>query len=525
MDLSTAKSRQKCQSFVISDIEISVEDFSRIYKKNIPQIIRIKEGEEKGGNAKVTPVKSQTFFVHKVCREKRMKAEVMKRGKKCKTISVPLSHPARFCLAGSDSDSTDYTMEELSDLHTFPCDVMVSPQCNFRIKLSENKKIKETIVLRLRGTHEETYLLGNPITEAAVTKLSDEVVQISRGPTLNVVTGIEGVPGEWPTYLRLISNVLASHQTDTGDSGMYSLMSIIPYTIISPFVDFTPYKEYNPNIVLSDSHPVLCNYVAISDDFQQGDSHKYEEIQKHNKKRTDYEIIWIPKTGKQICDTNPESQSKLTSASKKKSESTSDLYEVNWDPVTGRALLNGELWNTSTGTEQQKSATTPRDYKPEVSKNNDFSKIQTTPTPEFQKASILISDLPKPKPKKFLSLRKAENEKPDGHMLHKLRKARSEDGESGPRFGQLNSNSKDIHSKDKAIERVRALPTMSISDVSYWLKILKINCVDKFVEQAVDGALLMDLSDDLLMSSDFGMSRIEVLKLRKFIKEGHVPKS
>ncbi|XP_061178423.1 uncharacterized protein LOC133187068 [Saccostrea echinata] len=522
MDSPAEKSRQKCQNFVVSDTENSVEDFYRIYRANIPQIIRIKEGEGKGGKFNVTPVKkSQTFFVHKVCREKRVTVDVMKRGKKCKTISVPVSHPARFCLAGSDSESPDFTMKEILDINTFPCDVIVSPRCHFRIKLGENKKMKDGIVLRLKETYEETYLLGNPITEATISKLSDEVVQISRGPTLNVVTGIEGFAGEWSTYLQLISNVLTSHQIDSCNSGMYSQFNcLVSIFVATLFVDFTPYQDYNPSIVCSDSHPIFCNYVTVSRDFHQGDGHKYEDLQKLNRKRKDYEIIWIPTTGKHLCDTRPEIQPKLTSKSKKKSESTSDLYDVGWDPVTGRALLNGEILNTSAVTEQRKSATTPRDYKPEVSKNENFSK----PSPEFQKSSILISDLPKPKPKKFLSLRKAENEKPDGQKLHKLRKARSEDGESGSRFGQLDSNSNDFHSEEKAIERMRALPTMSISDVTYWLKILKIKCVDKFVEQAVDGALLMDLSDDLLMSSDFGMSRIEVFKLRKFIKEGYVPK-
>lgn len=69
-----------------------------------------------------------------------------------------------------------------------------------------------------------------------------------------------------------------------------------------------------------------------------------------------------------------------------------------------------------------------------------------------------------------------------------------------------------------------ALDAMTIEDVKQLLT--KLNLArfhQQFEQNQVDGVLLRELDADTLRG-DFGMTRIETMRLRNFVERGHLPK-
>ncbi|KAK3103609.1 hypothetical protein FSP39_020498 [Pinctada imbricata] len=68
------------------------------------------------------------------------------------------------------------------------------------------------------------------------------------------------------------------------------------------------------------------------------------------------------------------------------------------------------------------------------------------------------------------------------------------------------------------------MKTLTVSEVCEWLDTLKLSKYKaSFMENMIDGLLLTELSEDM-MRDELGMNRFEALKLKKFAKEGHIPK-
>lgn len=224
-----------------------------------------------------------------------------------------------------------------------------------------------------------------------------------------------------------------------------------------------------------------------------------------------------------MVDITPASPIKQKNVTNDKGDSKNNLYDVGWDPVTNRPIVNGEPLSTSVKTKPPKvqiSGTKEQEDRQKMIGNKDNDILDCIPSPRLQRSQsgVQISDLPKPAPKKSSSLRKPNIERRQIKNTYQLGQIQSEHTEN------LDSRSFDFYSKEKARERVLSLPTLSVSEVAYWMKTLNIKCANKFVEESIDGAILLELTDDILMSPSFGLSRIDGIKLRKFIKEGYVPK-
>lgn len=72
--------------------------------------------------------------------------------------------------------------------------------------------------------------------------------------------------------------------------------------------------------------------------------------------------------------------------------------------------------------------------------------------------------------------------------------------------------------------RKSIIPEMSVQDIIKYLNELNLIAYkDVFIKQMVDGALLQELDVDVL-TKEFGMQKVEALRLLKFAREGHMPK-
>lgn len=93
-----------------------------------------------------------------------------------------------------------------------------------------------------------------------------------------------------------------------------------------------------------------------------------------------------------------------------------------------------------------------------------------------------------------------------------------------PKRPLKNESSQALLAPDMADQRRKRIPSMSVSDVGYWLGVLKLDqYVGTFKENLVDGSILPELDDDILQR-EFKMSRFHTIKLRKFLTEGYIPR-
>lgn len=82
----------------------------------------------------------------------------------------------------------------------------------------------------------------------------------------------------------------------------------------------------------------------------------------------------------------------------------------------------------------------------------------------------------------------------------------------------------DFEAPGSSTQRRDSVPRMSVSELQYWLGLLRLEqYADSFRENEVDGGLLLELTEDVLVK-DFGMSKFHAIKLRKFATEGYLPR-
>lgn len=550
--MASPTDRQTGRAFIKSQGDFSVPDFCRIFRDHLPQVVSLKEDRK----SKAKDVrKNKIYFVGKVCCEKKVTVDLVKKKKSRGTVLLPLSHPTRVCLAGTQNESpaSEYTIEQVLNNHTCPCDVIVAPHRHFRLQLKRKEVMTTDFVLRLQGTVDEFYLLGNPLTEL---NISDKEVLVMTGPLLQLVTGITGYPGEWSSFLNLLSSTLKSQ-----NNGQDSLRSLGSYQDIS--TDFKDDDEHlydglvktkGKNCVYEltwESHtgaPLLnaeglknSKTGAEDNTFQNGtknDTTKQvsgvSDLTKDKSQRNGKENNKLNIKGEDSASSKTERQMRKPHTSKVKATDRNHLYDVILDPETQKPVILGHKdvqskdgHTASQSTEISKGvAISDTQVSPEqhIEQNNslqlpnDSNLSRNSPLPSLppkiqvpKKYGILISDLPKPPPRKFLSLDRKDPNKSRVYGGSKLNRSQSDMG-----FGEL-VNANNIHSTIS--ENGSSLSAMSVDDLAHCLNTLHMKCVDKFVEHSIDGAKLLKSTEEIFQSPDIGMSKLDILRLKKFIRE------
>lgn len=239
--------------------------------------------------------------------------------------------------------------------------------------------------------------------------------------------------------------------------------------------------------------------------------------------------------GEESASSKTERQIRKPHTNKVKATDRNHLYDVILDPETQKPVILGHRDVNSS----EDGHTAPQNT--EITKGVAISDIQVSPSeqhieqkglqlpndsnlsrnspvpslpPKIQvqkKYGILISDLPKPPPRKFLSLNRKDPKKSRVYDGSKLNRSQSDMG-----FGEL-VNANNIHPTTS--ESASSLSAMSVDDLAHWLNTLHMKCVDKFVEHSIDGAKLLTSTEEIFQSPDIGMSKLDILRLKKFIRE------
>lgn len=99
---------QTGRAFIKSQGDFSVPDFCHIFRYHLPQVVSLKEDRK----SKAKDVrKNKIYFVGKVCCEKKVTVDLVKKKKSRGTVLLPLSHPARVCLAGTQNGKLHVAIE------------------------------------------------------------------------------------------------------------------------------------------------------------------------------------------------------------------------------------------------------------------------------------------------------------------------------------------------------------------------------------------------------------------------------
>lgn len=303
-------------------------------------------------------------------------------------------------------------------------------------------------------------------------------------------------------------------------------------------VDIAVYKKTGLKS-FETSNVIPQTYLSIAD-VRGSMGHYYEDI--HMKQQTDkiYDILWDAHSGVPVMKERP--IDRMTSRDKRPNQ-----RYVDWKD----AKLSAS--GSSKSTRQYASRPLPKPPKD----RDDETKIST----QVSKLSLRSNDMqdkqeqqPTEPTIKSVSVTKADtqvqpqDEKQQYHESGQHEHSRDRqsgltsegkvDSEQKPTIGSSEANvnkipprprrkkslTEDLLAPDQSAQRRELVPHMSVSDVQYWLKVLRLDqYTGAFLENEIDGALLLELDNGVLIG-EFGMSKLHAIKLRKFATEGYMPR-
>ncbi|XP_061178542.1 uncharacterized protein LOC133187196 isoform X2 [Saccostrea echinata] len=446
--------------FVASDKEYSVEEFYSMFHTTFPCVSIVTQGYF--GDIGIEVIgKEQAIYIQKLSRQQRVVADIISGEEKCQ-ISIPTAYRARFCVVEKHGKSTIY---------------------------------------------EEIMLLPFYLNEIR----------------LSMVTGILGYPSSWSSYLQNLS------VAKLPDSGKYGNSDIAIYrkTGLQSF---------------ESSGAVPETYLSISAvNVQTG--HQYEDLQKKEQIERIYDIIWDSNSG---CSVVKERQSGIFVP-----QETKQARYIQWK----EAKLSKSL--PADASMEKRYAERPLPTPPKISQTESESskeKQLTYPKDSDEKSTQQTQSAEVPTNEDQISAKEIKHSidrekqpqmaKSQIQIKNELEKELStstnfEMNQNFPTHSKVHDSSKlppvpkrparnkginELLAPDMAAERQKRIPSMSVSEVTYWLGVLKLEqYADTFKENDVDGVLLSEL-DDSILKNEFGMSRFHAIKLRKFISEGYIPR-
>ncbi|XP_062613820.1 uncharacterized protein LOC134275567 [Saccostrea cucullata] len=508
--------------FVASDKEYTVEDFYSEFHATFPCVCIVTQGYF--GDIGIEVIgKEQAIYIQKLSRQQRVVADIISGEEKCQ-ISIPTAYRARFCVVEKHGKCTkEYPLAEILRLYSLPCVVRFSPNNQFHLVSVEGTRMEtDKLRLSLQKTYEELYLVGNPLTE---TTIYEEIMLLPfylNEIRLSLVTDILGYPSNWSSYLQNLSVAKLPESGKFGNS------------------DIAIYRKTGLHSFES-SGAVPETYLSLSAvSVQTG--HHYEDLQQKEQTDRIYDIIWDSNIGRSVVK---ERQSGVFVPE----EETKQARYIKWE----EAQLSKSLpVNTSTEKRyaERPLPTPPKIIQTEIEsstenqltypRNEDEISNQQTQKAEVQRNENEISakgiqkfkDREK-EPQMSRSQIQMKNElervlsTSANFVSNQTLTTCSKDSSNLPPIPKKPSRNKEINEllmPDMAAERKMRIPTMSVSEVTYWLGVLKLDqYTDTFKENDVDGVLLSEL-DDSILQKEFGMSRFHAIKLRKFISEGYIPR-
>ncbi|KAK3598523.1 hypothetical protein CHS0354_005804 [Potamilus streckersoni] len=547
--------------YEIQEKEYTLGEFYKLYKDNLPTIAMVTQGFS-GDRLEETFDYGQVIRINSVYRQQRVIAvRLNERGNEECTYSFPVDYPIQFCLDEMVCQNNSLTLAEILDKRDLPVDVKFARK-QF-IKIGDNTSSTSLLFnLRLTKVFDEIYLLGNFIFDG---DLDLQIVQIPlylSAMKFSKVTGVK-VKGntDWKAFLRKLdrkayqinfdafsgNHEIARYKPNREENAlMYENLYPQMYTNISDLIGMDkPSQLKTTNVVNDGLYEPFDTSFAGETTIKTADRLKSTHNTSQTKtQRSDdaflYEPLVIVPAG------NTDRKTTITNLNHKQ-KSTHDNGQRKSIPFQKK--LMSELTDLF-----QKGFVTPKypssnDRPPIISPKPKLNRRVSEPlltgkTPEEVLPSEVVqclipstptrlSTYPQPelhKSKSFsASSETYENMKISGAEVHPSTYRKSDvtwNEENTVKVGQAKSQSSNLESReDKNDTETVNVGSLKVAELGRWMadKLRLGRYVARFAEELVDGAMLIDLNENLL-KEEFGFSPMEAKRLIKFAKEGHVPR-
>ncbi|XP_063418200.1 uncharacterized protein LOC134700987 isoform X3 [Mytilus trossulus] len=503
--------------------DYSARSFYEHYKDNLPQMVMVTQGYM-GEGIFETFDRGQVFRIQTYSTQKRVVAVVVSGekgmyGLQGRKISIPANYDVTFhIMKHGKPKGKSIRLKEILEHKELPIEVQISAHEDQYADQQHLGPLLRTglFTLRLLNTYDDFFLLGNAICDGNLYGSVTAVPAYLPDLQFSIVKSIKGCTGE--QYLHFLSvtdqfvkdNITFDQTFGNTDIALYSpeqAHAEESYSYISPC------EYYNIGDLLRNNkaEPVVKR--------QKQTDKVYEVIRAStismNQQESQYEVtIFGEKTG---STSNPKFDPNIIKDAKKQLRNTGSFGlprknqnqgENNNEDQKSFADSGNTLLSSKTKDQQKQSETSVKQGKVALenksdTKNTDsFSNLTRRPKPTSPHTS---TDVPPRIPERrsivenIGLVRPSPSTKPATTTVQR--------------------------SQTSEPEVVVDVASLTIEDVSEWLKKLKLDKYSGvFEENQVDGCILMSIDEDML-KEDFHMSRFEVMKLMKFVRNGHVPRT
>lgn len=451
--------------------DYSVPEFYREFGHKLPQVVRVSQGFY-GDIVEDTFDKDQLLRIQTVSRQRRVVARWRTYGQ-ISLYSFPLSFEEKLCVRKKNKHKVgkEKTIQQIVAEKQLPVEVMFPRDRTLHVS-GQTLHTNHLPTMELTQVFEEMYLMGNFLLEDNI--CTDVVpVPLYLGQLrLSVVTGIkDDTEGLWETLLSKMAATCATvtYKQDFGspDIAVYHAEAVH---------NETEYSYAEPASYTSFAHL----FRGPPDQEISHDGNVYEVIGDREQTKNSKQTSGVPPPIKP----KPKNTTPIMTSFNKSSN------DVSVPSLPPRQTLKSSI-------KKMDEPCTPNPY------SNYIPTTTVSPmVPENRKSNENAHELTD-----VASVSAVTDNTAD------IKQCAS----------QESSASLQETPKLKALSSGDAVATLNMDEVGEYLKVLKLDkYVDIFKENLIDGQLLRELDKDILNES-FGMKGLEVIRLMKFVKDGHVP--
>ncbi|KAL3891635.1 hypothetical protein ACJMK2_003887 [Sinanodonta woodiana] len=560
--------------YEMQDNEYTLEEFYTLYKDKLPTVVMVSQGFS-GDRLEETFESGQVIRVHCVFRQQRVIAvRLDERGNEERTYSFPVDYPIPFCLREMHNPNELLTLAEILDKSDLPVDVKFARKQI--IKIGDNISSTSRLVnLRLTNVFDEICLLGNFIfDEIAVYKPNGLSKLVCSARDKKTLIYENFYPEMYTNISELIDPSFKSKAANAVDDGLYEplLTSSAGKDTIKTADGEKIAHSTNQSKTKYSHDVVLYETIVMVPAGKTNSKTKDRNLNQNQRSTHNKDHGKSSNVQKQlVCELTDRFEKGLVST---KRANSSDKPSI----ISPKPKLNRHV-SEPRFTGQQPVEVVPSEvvpcFRPSTptlvsSQSKQYrKKALSTSFDNYENVTISISELNQstyPKPcvtlcelntvgdEQFKSLpsnpQRIEGDDTKTVDVGKLKVGeqgrRMENTSCNPQRTEGGNNTKTINvGKLKVGEQGRRMEdtscnpqrteggddtktvnvgTLKVGELGGWMedKLRLGKYVARFAEELVDGALLVDLNENLL-KEEFGFSPMEAKRLMKFAKEGHVP--
>ncbi|KAL3847562.1 hypothetical protein ACJMK2_018465 [Sinanodonta woodiana] len=489
--------------------DYSLGEFYEAYKDKLPTVVMVTQGFC-GEILAETLDYGLVLRIDRIFRQQRVIA--VRLNDHCteeSTYSFPVDYPVKFCLDEGLYENEGHSLGEILEQRKLPVNVQFARKQFIKVGNSMSST-SHFSTLRLTNVFDELYLLGNLV---AGYELDPQIVQI-------------------PMYLSAVKFSEVTGLKGKNKSDWTQLQNKLDYTATQ--MDFDAFSG-NPEIAKYKSNDLskLVPKENVIHDLA------YENFEPQTYTNVKELLASVRSSELETADDNNEYELMEQCSSVNRKCIEKDQNQPNKNHKTLFGELKSRLKKVHNPVEKTDAGSQPPKISPKPKVNRNFSGFSL-----HGQNRDTFGESPPPVPPRLRSGPPTDldnmNTIPIRHEdSYENLKYRAEvhpmpnhqagsmplNAETPATVGLTGIQTSDLqHVQDRDNDGTINVKVLKVDELGRWMaeKLKLGKHVERFAEELVDGATLLDLDENLL-KVEFGFSSIEAKRLMKFAKEGHVP--